>query len=249
MPTFNVNTNALVSLANRLEKIHRSDLPIAIRGTLTKAALLTKTESLPRSSGNRFVNRNRTFFKSKSRFRGATGFDVNQMQATVGMVDLRRNGDDHAVRDLEQQEHGGIIKGRSFVPTDKARVGGNRAKNVAPRNRLGRITIRDVIRSGRSVGKTKEQRFIKSVTLAKKRFGAKAYVLTRTMLFRVDRVGFNKRARRLNLKVTPLYSFKQGRTVKVKATHFMRQATMVQAKRLDIFFKNEAEKRIKKRKL
>lgn len=246
MPTFNVNTDALVSLTNKLEKLHRSDLPIAIRNTLTKAAVLTKKESLPKSSGDAFINRNKTFFKAKSKFLPAKGFDVNQMKATIGMVDRRRDSDDHAVRNLEQQEHGGTIGGRAFIPTDRARVGGGREKNVAPRNRIGRISIRNVVRSRLSKGKTKEQRFIKSVTLAKNRFGARAHVLTRNMLFRVDSLGFNRKARGLKLKVTPLYTYKRNRSIKVSASNFMRRATLVQAKKLGVFYKNEAEKRIKR---
>lgn len=249
MPSFNINTDTAVSLTNRLEKLHRSDLPIAIRNTLTKAAVNTKKESLPETSSDSFVNRNRTFFKAKSKFRSATGFDVDKMKAVVGMVDLRRSGDDHAVRNLEQQEHGGTIDGRSFIPTDKARVAGNSSRNVAPRNRMSRIPMREVVRTRLSKGRTKQQRFIKSVTLAKRRFGTRAYILTRKMLFRIDSITGKKKAGRLRFRITPLYSFKRDRSVRVQATGFMRRASTIQAKRMDSFYKIEAEKRIKKAKL
>ena len=249
MAILSVNTDALVALTNRLEKLHRSDLPIAIRNTLTKAAFLTKKESLLKIVKSTFVNRNKAFFRAKSRFKAAQGFNVNQMKATVGMVDIRRGGGDHAVRDLEEQEHGGVIKGRSFIPTDKARVGGNNASKVSPRNRIGKINISNIVRSRRSKGKNAAQRFVKSVIFAKNKFGSGAYVLSRKMLFRIDSLNISKKGRKLRLKLTPIYSFIKGRNVKVKATGFMRRSSMIQANKLDIFYKKEAEKRIKKAKL
>lgn len=247
MAFLNINTDALVALTNRLEKLHRSDLPIAIRNTLTKAARLTKTESLPKVSRQIFTIRNKTFFRAKSRFTGATGFNLRTMVATVGMVDVRLSDGDHAVRDLEQQESGGVIKGRAFIPTNQARKGGSASANVAARNRLSKI--KNVIRLSRAKGKSKSQRFIKSAIFAKKRFGKSAYVLTQKMLFRIDRLNVGKKTNKVNLKVTPLYSYRKGRTVRVKATNFMRKSTLIQAKKIDIIFKNEAEKRIKKAKL
>lgn len=246
MATLNINTDALVAFTNRLEKLHRSDLPIAIRNTLTKAAFLTKKESLLKIVKSTFVNRNKTFFRSKSRFKAAQGFNVNQMKATIGMVDIRRGGGDHAVRDLEEQEHGGTIGGRSFIPTDKARVGGNNSRNVSPRNRIGRINLSNVIRTRRSKGQGRSQKFVKAAILAKNKFGNRAFILTRKMLFRIDSLKIGKK---LSLKVTPLYSFVKARNVKVEATGFMRRSSMIQANKLDIFYKNEAEKRIKKAKL
>lgn len=249
MAFLNVNTDSLVALTNRLEKLHRSDLPIAIRNTLTKAARLTKTESLPKVSRQTFTIRNKTFFRAKSRFTGATGFNLRTMVATVGMVDVRLSDADHAVRDLEQQESGGVIKGRSFIPTKQARKGGSASANVAARNRLSKIDLKNVVRLSRAKGKSKSQRFIKSAIFAKKRFGKRAYVLTPKMLFRIDRLNVGKRTKKVNLKVTPLYSYRKGRTVRIKATGFMRKSTLIQAKKIDIIFKNEAEKRIKKAKL
>jgi len=239
----NINTDAVVAYTNRLEKLHRSDLPIAIRNALTKAALLTKKESLLKTTRDTFVNRNKTFFKAKSRFLPAKGFNIDGMKATIGMSDLRINSNDHAVRNLEEQEHGGTIGGRSFIPTDDARVGKSRNKNVAPRNRLNKIGLKNVLRVGRSVGKNRDQRFVKTVILAKRRFGARAYVLTNKILFRVDSVSTGGS---LKFKLTRLYSFKRARSVRVKPTNFMFRSAKIQANKMDIFYKIEAEKRIKK---
>lgn len=246
MAIININTDAVVAYTNKLEKLHRSDLPIAIRNALTKAALLTKKESLLKITRETFVNRNKTFFKAKSKFLPAKGFNIDGMKATIGMSDLRISSNDHAVRNLEKQEHGGSIGGRSFIPTDDARVGKSRTKNVAPRNRLNKIGIKNVLRVGRSVGKNRDQRFIKTVLLAKRKFGARAYVLTRKILFRVDSVSTGGR---LKFKITRLYSFKRSRSVRVKPTNFMLRSAKIQGNKMDILYKREAEKRIKKARL
>ncbi len=245
----NINSDAVVAFTNRLEKLHKSDLPIAIRNTLSKAAFETKTQSLLKISSSAFTNRKKGFFKAKSKFERALGFDINKMKATVGMLDLRRSGSDHAVRNLEQQEHGGKIQGRSFIPTDKARTGGNPSRPVAPRNRLSRIPIRDIIRTRKSRGKDKDQRFIRSAIMAKRKSGSRAYILTSRILFRINSLSINKRTRKLRLKITPLYSFKSGRSVNVTATNFMRKSSLIQAGKLNIFYINEAKKRIAKAKL
>ena len=245
----NINTDALVALTNKLEKLHRSDLPIAIRNTLTNAAKLTKTQSLLKITNETFTNRNKSFFKAKSRFEAAKGFNIRQMKATVGMIDLRRNSGDHAVRNLEEQERGGTIGGRSFIPRDTAREGGNNAAKVMTRNRISKININNIVRITRSRGKNAKQRFIKSALFAKSKFRTKAFVLRRNILFRIDAFSLSKRTGKLRLKLTPIYSFRKGRSVKISATGFMKRSTLIQAKKLDILFKKEAEKRFKKAKI
>ena len=162
MAFLNVNTDSLVALTNRLEKIRKWELPIAVRNTLTKAARLTKTESLPKVSRQTFTIRRKSFFKAKSKFKGAEGLNLRTMIATVGMLDVRLNDTDHAVRDLEQQESGGVIKGRSFITTDQARKGGSSSANVAARNRVSKIYLKNAVRVSRAKAESKSPSFKES---------------------------------------------------------------------------------------
>ncbi len=83
---------------------------MAIRQTLNDAAYDVKLRTMPQTSDASFIKRKPTFWKAKSRVEGAKGFDVNTMQSTVGF--LEGNKHSQAVRDLDEQEHGGRIDDR-----------------------------------------------------------------------------------------------------------------------------------------
>ena len=46
----NVNTDAVVALTNKLEKLHRSAFPVAVRSTLNSAAFDMKKDTILKSA-------------------------------------------------------------------------------------------------------------------------------------------------------------------------------------------------------
>jgi hypothetical protein len=90
------------------------------------------------SADKHFEKRSPNFFRANSKVEKATGWDVKSMRATVGFVSHNLKYNNEAVRELEQQEHGGSIDHRTFVPLDDARKGGNPTP-VRPMNRLKSI--------------------------------------------------------------------------------------------------------------
>jgi hypothetical protein len=67
----------------------------------------------------------------------------------------------------------------------------------------------------------------------------------RKTLYRIN--GISRVGRGMKVKVTPLYSFKEGRSVKIKQdTHFMREASLKSASHLNKFFIEEAERQFSK---
>ncbi|KKN42121.1 hypothetical protein LCGC14_0716250, partial [marine sediment metagenome] len=76
MAILNVNTDEVVRYSNKLEKLHRSAFPIAIRGTLNNAAFDVKQKTMPVSAEKEFVNRQPNFFKANSKVNMAKGFNV-----------------------------------------------------------------------------------------------------------------------------------------------------------------------------
>lgn len=244
----NINSDAAVVFTNKLEKLHRSALPNAIRNTLNKAAFTVKQVTMPKSA-ERFIKRQPNFFKANSGVQMATGFDVNSMRATVGFVahKLRNPSTNFSIKELEEQEYGGDITHRSFIPLNTARAGGSHVRNVRPVNRLSRIkNIVDAAKlSGKGAPKTK---FIRAaIRTAHSAQGG--HVLgdikgkrgTRT-LWRIDSVMVS--GGKIHIKKTPLYSFRENRDVGIKSTGFMHTASIQSANQLDKFYIAEAERQI-----
>jgi hypothetical protein len=234
-----INTDAVVKFTAKLERISKSAMPQAVRFALNSAAFDVKTNTMPSRAGDAFEKRQPNFFRANSRVERAAGLDVNSMRATVGFVSENLQGkSNYSVKDLEQQEYGGSIGGRSFIPLAGARVGGNYRRAVRPGNRIS--AINKIIEAKKSKGRTAAQRFRASAVLA----GLGGYVLASRTLYRIDSGRTDLAKRETRFKVTPLYSYKKGRKAGVKATRFMRTASLQSAAKLESYFIEEAKKRI-----
>lgn len=235
----NVNNDAVVTLTNQLEKLHRSAFPVAVRSALNSAAFDVKQKTMPARAAMTFENRRKNFFKANSRVDMARGFDMKSMKSTVGFIPL--GGTNKAVDELEQQERGGQINGRSFVPMDTARISKSHSRNVQKKNRVS--VMKNVVNARNMRGKNAKQRFVKSIVHAGKGGLVLAEYKGKEILWRVDSLNRDSNGR---FKLTALYSYKKGRKVKVKATHFMEKSSLNSANKLDDFFIIEANKQIKR---
>jgi hypothetical protein len=244
---FNINTDAAVRFTNTLERMHKSALPNAIRGTLNKVAFDVKKNTIERAADAKFVKRAPNFFKANSKVEMAKGWNVSGMRSIVGFTsEGLSGGNNYAVKDLEQQEHGGSIDKKSFIPLTPARS--NKAKPVRPVNRLSKIN--NIVNSKNAKGKNKHEKFIKSVIHA----GVGGYVLGNqepAVLFRVLKISSKKlrvrgRSNTTRVKLKPLYTFKKDRSVSVNKTGFMQKASLESASKLDVFFQEEAKRQFEK---
>jgi hypothetical protein len=240
--------------------MHKSALPNAIRETLSKSALNVKQETMPKSAKKEFVNREPNFFKGNSSVEFAKGYDVKSMKATVGFIDSKLKGgkSNYAVKDLQQQEHGGRIGGRSFKPTIYARAGKNSKGLVLPKFRISKIG-KKLIDASKMHHLTDKQKFVVAAKLAKKG----GYVLSKGMLWRIDqnpKIADSKGVTEINFKGqkvgyshytglierTPLYTFQKSGQAAVARTNFMREASMSTQKHMEAVFIKEAEKQIER---
>jgi hypothetical protein len=236
----NVNTKGIKDFTQTLQALHRSALPSAVRGSLNKAAYDVKTKTMIEETRNTFEKRQPNFFKANSKFENAKGFDISTMKATAGFVSEGLSGsNNYAVKDLEQQEDGGSIDKKSFIPLRFARQGNNRNKKVRANARLS--DINKIVDAKRSTGKTDKIKFVKAALHA----GKGGFVLSNNILWKINsvkRLGggntvFNK---------TPLYSFLKGRKVTVKKTSFMETASLHTAAKIERFYVDEAYRQISK---
>ena len=116
---FNINTDEVVVLTQKLEQLHRSAMPVAVRQSLNRAAFNMKTKGVSEMAGRKFIIRRPTFIKSHIGYnKSPNTFDINKMVSEVGIIQGKsRSGDQ-----LEKQEFGGRISDRN-VPTIHVRIG------------------------------------------------------------------------------------------------------------------------------
>jgi hypothetical protein len=237
----NINTDATVAFTNKLEKMHKSALPSAVRGALNMAVNDVKTNTMPATAGKAFTNRQPNFFKANSKFENASGFNIASMKASVGFVETGLKGNNYSVKELEDQEYGGTIHNKSFIPKIFARKGGARNGLVKPSNRLSGIT--NIIKAKNSKGKNDREKFVIASVVA----GKGGFVLYKDILWRIDSLAKSNIKKRFAIvKRTPLYSFRKGRNVKVQQTGFMRKASLESASKLEDFYIKEAERQFQK---
>jgi len=246
-----INTAAAYRFSNTLKELHRSALPSAVRDALSMAAKDVKTRTMPETSAE-FVNRSPNFFKANSKFIPAKGFDINTMRSEVGFFDnnLRNKATNFAIKDLEEQEEGGVIEGRSYKPTIFARFGTSKSGLVRPNARLSRI--KNIVNANKVAATNKKGKFF----VAAKKAGRGGHVLWGNVLWRIDsdpNVHFTAKANlhgkqrfRGSIKRTPLYGYKPRGTAKVRKTSFMHDASFESLKRMDDFYIAQAKRQINK---
>jgi hypothetical protein len=223
---------SLVNYAQRLKVLSKSAYPVVVRQTLTSAAYDMKKVSILKVTGSTFTIRKANFFKATSTVRQAQGFDLDTMQSVVGF-----NGNTQAIDDLEEQEQGGLIPGRGFIPMDPARAGNNKRKLVRPNAQLKAIKFAD---QKNAQGSNDGQKFLKSVLFV----GVGGFVMGeyegKSTLWRVNKINAKDLA---DLKLTPIYSYRKGRQAPVKATHFAQRAATITRGHIFDMFKINAEKK------
>lgn len=249
---FNVNMDEIKEYTLKLQGLHRSALPVAIRGTLNDAGFALKKNNMPKIARQTFEEREPNFFKANSRVDAAKGFDVRSMVAEVGFVSsgLISPATNYAVRDLEEQEDGGIIKGRSFKPLPSVRTGG--IGRVRSNIRIAKLKAGNVLNAN-SINTTdshnrkflsgkdkKMQQFILASVLQ----GIGGFVLGGKLLWKVTNL--KRVGRNMQFKKQKLYSFKKSGVAKVHATGFMLKAALEVQKEMEAFYVMEATKQFRK---
>ncbi len=260
MPVLNINTDSLIVLVNKLEKMHKSDLPVVINKTLNSAALDVKQVTMLQNSKAQFTNRTKTFFKAKSRVQFSKGFNINNQKSIVGFKDFGTKSP--AVENLRHQEHGTRLK-QSASSTDSSRISKSNFRRVKKQHRTtsirggkGKITdvAIDALSHGNK-GKNDKMKLIRAVMFfANNPVSKGAYVLGSKRVKNNKRIFYQiKTAKKVgengvNIKLLPLYSYKDGASFipRARGRHFMRNASLRSAKKLGQFFIREAKIRIRK---
>jgi hypothetical protein len=266
-----VDTGEAVKFTAKLERDIPNALAGAVASALNSAAFDVKQKEMPAGFAAEFEKRQPNFAKANSRVEKVTGKDINSMRSIVGFKPLA--GTNKAVDDLEQQEHGGSIGGRSFIPLSMARVGGSWLKLPKKENRIS--GIQGIVDSSQGTGVNDKEKFIRSVLHA----GVGGYVIGN----RVNRIG-NKIMYKINsiqrkqggyshhglsgkarqkamsndkmfaqanigdtiVKMRPLFSVRKARKITPQATHFMEHASTISGEKIEKFYIKAAERALMK---
>jgi hypothetical protein len=235
-----IDNREIIKFSKELEKMGKNTLPKVVAFTLNNAAFDVKQKSIPASTKSKFTIRQQNFFKATSGVdKASASGGIDGMEATVGFEAERAKANKYAVKGLEQQEDGGVIKKRSFIPTKDAR-GGNNNKLVRANARLKKIKLAN---RANAKGANWAQQMIKTAI----HVGVGGHILTE---------GFNKKRGGALYKITSikrkgngtvfktkrLYTFSKNRTVSVKKTGFMKQSANESAGKLEKFFIENAKR-------
>ena len=213
---FDINSEKSIQYSEKLGRLHRSHLPVAVRSTLNQAAFEAK-RNIPITASRGFTTRKKSFMRAFSMVQKAGGFDINTMQSTVGINPAKGS---KVAEGLEAQEKGGTIKGRKLIAHDKARVSGSHGKVVKKKHRL----------AGMRIGKPGQKGNFNYLLIKK---GSKGTV------FEIKQTGRRR-------KLEPVYTYRSTKVSRVKPTPFVKQASMIARRKMPAIYKKEAAKRFKK---
>jgi hypothetical protein len=238
MASINVNTSELIRYTDRLNRLHRSAFPLAVRQTLNDAAFDVKNRTLLRSADKNFTNRSPNFFKRFSKVEKAQGFSIDRMSAVVGMHHNGVNSAKTAIENMETQESGGTIKkGAAYL---KDARGGNNRRAVAKRNyfRSGKML------TGASRRRSAKSQFIANA-FASKKYGAKFSIKTNSgrYLIQVTSIRRTKNGD-IKIKSRNLMKDRSMKPVNIKATHFASEAARSTITKMESFYVRNAQKQI-----
>ena len=131
---FDIDNHAVKNFTDDLRKMKNKSFPWVVRNTLNDLALDVKQRTMPKHAQQEFTNRTKTFFKSQSSVNYARGNNINRMRSEIGFTNWKTKTD--AVSNLEQQEHGGVIDDRDFLPMNQARISNSLNRMVRGKNRI-----------------------------------------------------------------------------------------------------------------
>lgn len=242
--TFNINTQASVTLVNRLTQVHRAALPNAVRGTLNAAAFDVKTRTLDDSATQNFIRRAPTFFKRFSGVNKATGFELNSMRAEVGMTANGVSKAEPAIRHMYEQEHGGSIEdGLEYMAG--SRIGRNPDRMV----QKSKYALKKNVVHGRfkRAGTTKSRRVAAAYVALREGLQLKTKANGRnfySMVTSIRKLNGKKNIGKVKINSRLLSASRTGHPARIKATHFAREAAERTQPRIEQFFVKEANRQL-----
>lgn len=211
-----VNTDSAIQLTAKLEKLHRSAFPSAVRNTLNDVAFETK-KLIPKKAEGKFTIRQNNLFSSFTKVEKANGWNVNSMVSKIGIDGSKPKGEKVA-KGLEVQETGGNLKGRKLTPHNMGRISGSYGKKLKFQKRFDKIS---------------------SIGTSKIRVKGSKY-------FRIDKGSKGTVFEKVGKRITPIYNYRSNPITKLKKQPFIEPSAKESIKQMELIYKKNAEFQFKK---
>jgi len=222
----------IVNFSHKLSKLHKSALPNTVRFTLTDLAKDVKTKTLLESSGEQFELRRPSFFKKFSRFNPATGFNINTMVSTVGMV---KGSDSKSVASTQigEQQTAGDVENKSYLPTPNMRT----SKGLKKKKYLDEIRKRPIKTNGKNYVKNWNKAKNSGRTLLVVKNGRGVVVMPTRKLKR----------KKNNLQTKLIATYEKNRSIDLKQKKpFLNNAMLKSGSKLESIYIKNANRQIQR---
>ena len=220
--TFNVNASEVVALTNKLEKLNRSAMPLAVRNTLNDVAFDVKQVTAPNEFEGRFIIRKKSFLRANSlAIKCKNTFNINEMESAYA---LKNDG-----QNLFEQEYGGNVENRTYIPQIEAR-GGSENKLVSKSFYLKNIKKKTI---------TGRKELIKTAFAAKEG----GFLIYDNILYQVRTITNRPR---FWMKLLPIYNYVEGRSVMLPKREFIAPAAQKSEAKMNMFYDKNAKFRFEK---
>jgi DNA-binding protein YbaB len=235
---FNVNTEAVIHLTAKLERLNKSAFPSAVRATLSDGAFEMKIKNIAISAGKNMTVRNKTVFKKFTGVeRAKFNRNVESMSATVGFIPKDGIKGSKVPEGMEKNEVGGTDDdGMMYLP--KTRVTGSSKRLVRNKSRFDKSKI---AKGTSSFRKSKKLANIQNM-MASAKENAPTFIETSKGRFLVQVKSFGKKSNgKLNIKLDFLMRDRKYFKAKANATHFVKEAAQNTQKQMEKFYHTNAE--------
>lgn len=236
--SFNVNTDAIIHLTAKLERLNKYAFPSAVRSTLNDAAFEMKKRNIVESAQKNMTVRNKTFFRKFTGVKRANGKIINSMFSEVGFINTDANPikGKKAIEGMESNEVGGSDATGSMY-MKKARTANSANRLVRKKARFDKSNLaKGRVRNKKSASNT--MNMISSFQEKKPTF-----VKTKkgTFLVQVEDVKYNMGTKKNEFKLIFLMRSRKKNVAKAKATHFNKEAAVRTSKQIEMFYTKNAE--------
>jgi len=239
----NISSDDFILFANKLEKIGKADMPVAVRSTLNQLAFRMKGSGGQRGEIDKQAEkdfdfrRNKTLFRVMTGVEKASGLNVANMQSKAGIV--KKSGRDQLAEGLAQQQQGGNTKQKA-TPLDAARTGRTVSKRVRRPARLRNLNSIDLRtkKKGKFIGGAIRAHKERRTIVVSGRGGS-------IVIARVRKI--NRTRGSIDIKMDWLYKINPSGQVKLKkARPFVNSAALNVMQKMPQEFKKQAQRRIEK---